>query len=111
MELDHETLKVSGQYAIEGTELIDMTAEQTLEVRQYMDAIVFDKTVSDAHHKNNNAMRFLTSTDWIESKYVRDVIREKTLTDLEFSTKYADLIAARAIAVLDIVAIDVPVSV
>ena len=37
----------------------------------------------------NRAVAFLRGTDWLEVKYIREVVREKTMTEEEFNSKYA----------------------
>ena len=47
----------------------------------------------------NRAVAFLRGTDWIEVKYLREVVRDNTMTDKEFKEKYAVTLAKRAEAI------------
>jgi hypothetical protein len=80
----------------------EMTKVQFDEVRAYYESITVDVELSEAVAKLQHANKFLSDTDWIEAKFVRDVLRDKTATEDEFNTKYAELLENRkkAIAVV-----------
>lgn len=47
----------------------------------------------------NRAVAFLRGTDWVEVKYLREVVREKTMTESEFNSKYAITLERRQEAI------------
>ena len=80
---------------LEGCELVES------EVDVVGMAYVEGKFVESKSDKElaSSAQAYLNSTDWIETKYAREVVRNKTITEAEFIAKYSDELDKREDAI------------
>lgn len=73
----------------------ELTKDEIKKVISYVNSIVIDDDLIKKHEERVELQRYLLETDYIENKYIRQVFRDKLISEKEFLEKYSDIINKR----------------
>jgi|APSaa5957512493_1039668.scaffolds.fasta_scaffold00939_14 hypothetical protein len=86
--------------------VVELSEEQSIEVLDFIGGVSEDKETASQIASNLESLRYLTDTDWVNSKYTDEVVLLKNMTRVEFLAKYREVLEARVIARKNVVEIE-----